>query len=269
MELFYEKPASKLVCHTLKQLSGSGVFHWHENCEMCIVLNKPCNFLIDGELVEADVRDIVIIDEYVVHKFMIENKETGVVIIQFNLSLFMNLEVPFSGLKKHIKYSDILKVPGLKEKIDFLYETMENEKKITDSADENPFLYSLMISFYYLLMKHFSEKKPKKNKNSRDEFFKVAEYIKENFDDDISVNKIADKMYMSRTKLSLLFKKYAGISLNEYINILRIKKVNFLLDSGLEITSAAFESGFQSIRTFNEAYKRVMGISPSDYLKGK
>ena len=64
-----------------------------------------------------------------------------------------------------------------------------------------------------------------------------------------------------------MFRKYAGTDLNEYINSLRIKQVNQMLLQGCRITEAATESGFQSIRTFNNLYRLQTGMTPSEYLR--
>lgn len=57
------------------------------------------------------------------------------------------------------------------------------------------------------------------------------------------------------------------MGLNEYIYSLRIKKANDLMNQGYSVTDAALQSGFQSIRTFNNIYKKVCGMTPSDYKK--
>ena len=36
---------------------------------------------------------------------------------------------------------------------------------------------------------------------------------------------------------------------------------------GMSITEAALESGFQSVRTFNNSYKEYMGMTPTEYIK--
>lgn len=57
------------------------------------------------------------------------------------------------------------------------------------------------------------------------------------------------------------------MGLNEYINGIRIKNANRLMVEGQSITEAALDSGFQSVRTFNYAYKEQMGMTPTEYIK--
>ena len=67
--------------------------------------------------------------------------------------------------------------------------------------------------------------------------------------------------------MSKIFLKYSGISINEHISMLRIKCANQLLVGGQSIIEAALESGFQSVRTFNNTYKKYMGMTPTEYIK--
>lgn len=55
---------------------------------------------------------------------------------------------------------------------------------------------------------------------------------------------------------------------HEYIYSLRIKKANGLIKQGCSVTDVAMKSGFQSIRTFKNIYKKVTGITPKEYKKG-
>ena len=82
-------------------------------------------------------------------------------------------------------------------------------------------------------------------------------YVNEHFKEDITVKSIAETLYMDRGRLSRLFLKYSGISLNDYINTLRLTEAVRLIDAGLKITDAALESGFQTVRTFNNVYNKL------------
>ena len=55
---------------------------------------------------------------------------------------------------------------------------------------------------------------------------------------------------------------------NDYINSLRVSKACLLLtDSDMSITAISDKVGFSTIRTFNRAFLRQTGKSPSDYRR--
>jgi len=241
-------------------------FYWHKKFEICQALTDGCAFYIDGAKVYAKAGDIVAINEYSVHQFIMDaNSELR--FFQITIDLLLNSRVPVKPLKTHITKEELLKVEGLYQKLNTLFDLIEQDKYAQSIAD-NPYLCNLASSFYFLLMKHFPNVETSAAISpDRNEFYKLTEYINVHYTENINVESIARSLHIHRGKLSKLFAKYAETDVTTYINSLRINHANLLLKSGTEITQAAFESGFQSIRTFNSIYKRIMGITPSEYKK--
>lgn len=258
-----------VTCRTSSGAGKSHWFHWHEKYEICQVLNKPCNFLIDGTLINALPGDIVAFKERGVHCFLIEEDHSFVRVLQLPTKILLNAGIPIKTLKSHIALQDMKNIPGFFQNVNTLFGLIEQE--CASNPDwENPFLHSLATSLYFLLMRHFSEEEEKIiiTKEQRD-FYNIVEYINEHFLEDINISTLSEMLFLSRNKLSAIFTKYSGTSLNNYLNSLRIKNANELMMQGYTITQAALESGFQSIRTFNNVYKKITGITPSDYAGKK
>lgn len=164
---------------------------------------------------------------------------------------------------------EILAVSELEQKLNTLFDIMEKEGKVK-KACENPFLQSIAASVYLLLERHFSVSQSVFAKNKdRQVFYKIVEYINAHFKEDISVGSISSDLYLSRGRLAEVFKKYSGVSITEYISSLRINNANYMLMNGATVTEAALESGFSSVRTFNNIYKSIMGMTPSEYVRKK
>ena len=71
---------------------------------------------------------------------------------------------------------------------------------------------------------------------------------------------------MSPYYFSTLFKRQTGIQLRDYIVQVRIEKAKeFLNGTDKKIMEIAFESGYQDTAHFNRAFKKVVGMSPSQY----
>jgi len=146
---------------------------------------------------------------------------------------------------------------------------MEREESRGFSPND-PFLQSVASSVYFLLERYFSEShSPFAGERDRQDFYRVTEYINAHFKEDMTVETLAKNLYLPRGRLAAVFKKYTGEAISKYINKLRIKNANYLLSQGVSITEAALDSGFQSIRTFNNVYKEIMQIPPSEYIKKK
>ena len=265
MEILQEKSEIEICSHVKTYCARSTAFHWHDRYEICQPINKPCNFLIDGEMIEAGVGDIVTIDQKTVHSFHINNDNTDVLIIQFPFAFLLNVKASIKPLKAHITKKEINAIPDMADSVNAILELMKKEYREV-CAKENPYFQSLCVSLYFLLMRHFpADGHINATSKDRNDFYAITEYINQHFTEAIDVNTIASKTYISRGRLTSLFSKYSGVGLNEYINSLRIKNANQLIMNGSSITDAALESGFQSIRTFNNAYKSLMGITPSEF----
>jgi AraC-like DNA-binding protein len=92
----------------------------------------------------------------------------------------------------------------------------------------------------------------------------ILVYIENNFTEDISLQYLADKFNLDAFNLSKAFNSVTGKNLKTYINTLRIYKAeDIILNSKKPLIHIAMECGFNSIRTFNRAYKGIKGYVPS------
>lgn len=88
-------------------------------------------------------------------------------------------------------------------------------------------------------------------------------YCGEHYNDDITLEKIAENTHMSKYYISHIFSKEIGISMPEYINTLRIRDAESLLKQGeMSITEVAFAVGFNSLRSFNRHFFAQTGKTP-------
>lgn len=269
MEIKQEISKFEIVCHTKKFNKRVHSVHWHDRYEFCQVLTKGLRIIVEGKEIRASVGDIIAIGERAVHQFIIDNDVTFIRIVQLPMKLLLNLKSTVKPLKTHIKAEEIAAVPDLESRLNAIFDIMECEER-GGFAPNDPFLQSVASSVYFLLERYFSESyNIFSEERDRQDFYKVVEYVNAHFKEDITVETISKSLYLTRGRLAAIFRKYAGEGVGEYINKLRIKNANYLLSQGVSITDAAFNSGFQSIRTFNSVYKVVMQMTPSEYIKKK
>ncbi len=95
----------------------------------------------------------------------------------------------------------------------------------------------------------------------------ATKIITDNLDnEDFSVENLGKELGLSRTHLYRKIKSLTGLSPNEYIRQVRLKKAAQLLRTGsLNISEVAYETGWQSPANFSTAFKSVFGISPKEY----
>lgn len=90
-------------------------------------------------------------------------------------------------------------------------------------------------------------------------------------DSNITVNQVAQKMEIPRQHLSQILNVYMKISFQDYINKRRVEEFVVYLKSNAysnyTIMGIANEVGFKSKSSFNTTFKKVYGVTPSQYKK--
>lgn len=266
MKIEKEIVGNEIIARTVTKDPGDSTFHWHETFEIVEVLGESGHFLVDGKHIEAKIGDLIVIKDQSVHRFMLE-KETLVRIIQFKFKILFDADTPVKSIKPHITSEEIEKIPQMRDTLNLIFDAMQKQGN-AEKVSDKPVLKHLAIALYMLLMENFRvEENDAESKKDRKEFFRITEYIADHFKEGINATIIGQRLFISRSYATKLFMKYSGMGLNDYIRLLRVKHANQLMMEGYSITEAALESGFQCVRTFNNAYRACMGITPSDYVK--
>ncbi|MGD8836108.1 MAG: helix-turn-helix domain-containing protein [Desulfobacteraceae bacterium] len=96
----------------------------------------------------------------------------------------------------------------------------------------------------------------------------VMEFIHGRYTHNISRETIAKALNLDPIILGKEFKATMGKSPKEYVNELRLGHAyKLLIETDKKIIDVAYESGFESLRTFNRVFSNAMGDTPSNYRK--
>lgn len=208
-------------------------------------------------------------------------------------------------LNKVVNYVDVMNFKEVNSSMNELFTICKDEKiqpafikkslckmidlcriKIDDfdkACAQNDFASSIDIKEYIMCMVDFKKsikmiskwfesviKEMKTIKDGRgDRVIEYAkEYIKENYKNNISLTDVADKVYLNANYLSEVFKKKVGKKFIDYLVELRIEESKRLLKKpGIKIYEVANEVGYKEHVSFNRAFKRIVGMSPKEYMK--
>lgn len=94
----------------------------------------------------------------------------------------------------------------------------------------------------------------------------IEEYIRKNYrNPSLGLAMVSAEFNLSEGYLSAIFKKETGTNFAEYLEQLRVKAACVLLEDGCKVSDLPERVGYNSIQSFRRAFKRVMGVSPSEY----
>jgi AraC-like DNA-binding protein len=89
-----------------------------------------------------------------------------------------------------------------------------------------------------------------------------------NYREDVSLENLAGLVNMAEGSLCRFFKMNMGITIFEYLNKIKIEfACKLLMDQNHSMTAVCFDSGFNNLSHFNNQFKKITGVPPSEYRK--
>lgn len=99
---------------------------------------------------------------------------------------------------------------------------------------------------------------------------KATTYIMLHYSEDLSLQDVADRIFISYNYLSSLFSQHLGMNFSVYLTKVRIEKACELLNTpGMRVVDIAELVGYQNYRYFNHVFKKMTGFTPTDYRRVK
>lgn len=146
----------------------------------------------------------------------------------------------------------------LKEK-NISTESMENNFELEKCEDVGVLIESYILTLLEKYPGDFEEFNPLiKN---------IKSYLNENLEYDISLSAMAKLFNYNPVYLGRIFKKETGMSIKEYVNKKRIDYAKKLLKNNETVTSISLKVGYNNVTYFNSIFKKLVGITPSEYKK--
>lgn len=112
------------------------------------------------------------------------------------------------------------------------------------------------------------EKMVEYTNNMDNEFMQKSEHIIERYLSDVtfSINTFCSELGMSRTSVYNKLKALTGLSPNDFIKIIRLKKAAALLrEQRYYVSEVAYLTGFPDVKYFSVAFKKQFGVTPKKY----
>lgn len=127
--------------------------------------------------------------------------------------------------------------------------------------------WSEVTAFFRELAELIFEQKQTENIYESDEIVRrVHEYVAANLEKDLSLNRLADLVYLAPFYFSRLYKQKTGKSITDHIAELRIQRAKQLLsDPQLKIAEIGTRLGYHSPPYFTRFFKKATQLTPQEY----
>lgn len=237
--------------------------HTHPFTELFYVVDGKGEFIIQQQRFAVKANDFVIINPHVEHTEVSSSEDpleyivVGIQGLSFsNLTTQDQGDQPFSFFNLRDEQKDILRY------LNVMVQEATNQAMSYELVCHN-LLEILLIKI--LRHQHFELEVDSKNKTSKDIAF-IKHYLKTYYRESIQLEDLASMTHLSRFYISHSFKKDVGLSPMEYLMTIRIKESKILLrTTNYSVSQIADIVGFTTPTYFSKQFRKVTGISPSDY----
>lgn len=158
----------------------------------------------------------------------------------------------FGGKIKAYLIREIEKLDDKKDGIDRIIDLLTILRMMANTKE-----YDLLSSGAFMLCS---------DKNDCERMNKVYQFIMDNYAQDPSLDDVASIAHMSTTAFCRYFKSRTNKTYTQFLNEVKIGNAcKLLIDNELSISQVCFEIGFNNFTHFNTNFKRIIGVTPSQY----
>lgn len=237
--------------------------NWHKNPEIIYVTKGEGSVLCGSQSYNAHKGDIFVINTETIHNVLSAgNMEYWFIIIDEKFCRDNGIELE--------SYSF---VPLVSDK-----ETERTAVRIIDiykkHDTDNPMLCAAklrtsVMEMLVRLCEHHAEYTPEKKPIANSDIYvrKAIVFISENYNRQLTADDIASNLGITKYHLVREFRKYTGETVISHLNKVRCTKARQMILGGYTVTQAAMECGFESVSYFSQKFKKIMGISPREYIR--
>ena len=94
---------------------------------------------------------------------------------------------------------------------------------------------------------------------------KIIDYLNRHYNEEMTLDLLAERFHFSKYYLSHLFKEYVGISPGDYLIVRRLYVANNLIRGGVSVKEASLTVGFNNYSNFFRLYKKYFKITPQQF----
>lgn len=256
-------PSYSVSTLTITQPNNDNFYlHNHDFYEIYMFTKGDSEYIVEGNTYMLEPGDIIVIRRNEMHRvFHKSDTEYARTVIELFPSFFAEnncpeYEFPFSNTEKEGNKisAEVARKMGLTDAFSRL-ETYTQEARDNDA----PVCRSAIIEILYLISKISTFM----GDETHDDLVKqILLYINNNFADNINLNSLAERFFVSKYHICKIFKNGTGHTVHSYVTRKRITRVRELRKQGKSISEAAYLAGFGNYTSFYRAYLKEFGVPP-------
>lgn len=240
--------------------------HWHRSIEIFAVFEGSISFYINEEQYVLKAGEFILLNSNEIHSVhaLVPNKT---LVLQIPLKLFEDYYVenqmivfnhnPKNHDKKIMEYIQEIYVAYMEKKTGYEWKVKSD----------------FFMLVYVLVTKYRQQEvsmEQLRHHKKLDQLSMITSYIREHYDKELSLEKVAQVFGYSPSYLSRMFQKYAKTNYKTYLQSVRIQYAfQEFVNTNHTVSEIAMNHGFPNSKAFSKEFKRMYGVLPSEYRKEK
>ncbi len=251
--------------------------HWHDEMEFTLIKEGEASYQINLSSYNVKEGDIILLAPHTLHGVnQIHKKKLISETFVFHLNLLgygsfdscsLNYLQPLYTHSIAIPFIISKDTPGYQDLL-LCFKNLHSCYHNAAIAYELE-LKSILLHFMSIIYtKNIAKKTTLKNTNTEimEKIKLVLQYIRDNYQETITVTQLAELCHFSDYYFMRFFKKHVGITCIQYINHVRLNKASEMLkESSYSVSDIALETGFNNISYFNRLFKETYHMTPREY----
>ena len=255
-------------------ISGKGLpemdYHYHEFHKIIFLRDGKLGYSIEGCRYELKKNDIVLIPAGCIHRPEIEDDAfysrdvlyIAPEFLQTHSTDSTELEICFSQAEGTVARTAGDTLITL-QKLFFDIEEIDEE-----SFGSDVLCRSLVLQLLVNICRWIKTEKTGVEGIANDrKILNILQYVNENIGNDLSIDGIAEKFFISKYHMMRRFRAETGYTVHSYITNKRLLYARQLLNAGEAATDVCFKCGFNDYSTFSRAYRKMFECSPAGRKK--
>ncbi|MFI3237152.1 MAG: AraC family transcriptional regulator [Lachnospiraceae bacterium] len=250
--------------------------HCHDFFEMAYIMSGSGKYSVDDELVDVTEGDLLIFNPGVQHKAIpVEGAEQPTTEFFVGFTEVKLVDYPWNFIPFATSGNVIHTTGELKQKLFKICVSMAAEQEVF-KVGRYFMLKAYLVQMLTLVIREHSAPLHKPHDvcsfdsvNKKYVVGQIVNYFEDHYNEKVSLDRIAENMYLSPFYISKIFKSEIGEAPIAHLINIRLEKARELLekDETLTVQKIAVQVGYEDAYYFSRLFKKKYGMSPSQLRK--
>ena len=247
-------------------------FHFHDFDKAVILLSGRVDYIVEGTAYTLRPWNVLLVKHHTIHKALIDKSEPYERIILYLDRRFFDRGMPGARLLNcfdtadrpgmHLLTPEAEQQQTLKAALS-AYEQAEKDEGFGAQTLRDTLVMQLLVLVGRMGAASAQRTEPRYDPKIE----QVLSYINEHLSGDLSVETLAEQVYLSKYHFMRLFKAQTGSTVHAYVRQKRLMSAARLIREGVPANKAAADSGFADYSSFHRAFRETFGINPGTLKK--